>query len=189
MRMRLSASLTAAAAVVTVALAGPVRAQEHAPESVAASYLSAMQASDWTSMAGLMHPDALHQLREYLAPLFASTVPEAEAFRQQFLGVRTAAEAAALTDTTVFTNFVRALNARNPTAAQALGTARIEQIGHVIEGPDVAHVVYRATLDVEGMSVTNVGVMTLKRAGDGWGVLLTGDYSALATALRQALSG
>lgn len=189
MRMQHSARLAAAAVVVTVALAGQARAQENTPEAVAASYLSAMQASDWVSMAGLMHPEALHQLREYLDPLFASAVPEAEAFRQQFLGVRTVAEAAALSDTTVFTNFVRALNARDRTAAQALGSARIEQIGHVTEGPDVAHVVYRATLDVEGMSVTNVSVMTLKRAGDGWRVLLTGDYSALATALRQALGG
>jgi hypothetical protein len=189
MPIRLSARLTAAAAVVTVALAGPLRAQENTPEAVAANYLSAMQASDWTGMAKLMHPDALRQLRAFMAPLFAATVPEAEAFREQFLGVRTVAEATALSDTTVFTNFVRALNARNPTTAQALSEAIIEQIGHVTEGADVAHVVYRATLDVESMSVTNVQVLTLKLSSDGWRVLLTGDYSALATALRQALGG
>lgn len=177
------------AILALVALAGRVYAQDTTPEAVAARYLSAMQAGDWTGMAAVMHPDALQQLRELMDPLFTSTVPEAEAFRQQFLGVRTAAEAAALSDTTVFTNFVRGLNARNPPAAQALSEARIEQIGHVTEGTDVAHVVYRATLDVEGMSVTNVSVMTLKRSGDGWGVLLTGDYSSLATALRQALGG
>ena len=175
--------------LLLVVLTGPGRAQEIGPEPVAASYLSAMQAGDWAGMAKLMHPDALHQLREFMAPLFASGIPEAEEFRQQFLGVRTAAEAAALSDTTVFTNFVRALNARNPVATQALREAIIEQIGHVTEGPDIAHVVYRATLDVEGMSVTNVSVLPLKRSGDLWRVLLTGDYSALATALRQALGG
>ena len=187
--MRLPAGLTVTVAVAMVALVPGVRAQESTPEAVAASYLSAMQAADWAGMAKLMHPDALHQLREFLAPLFASAVPEADAFRQQFLGVRTASEAAALSATTVFANFVRALNARDPTAAQALSEAIIHQIGHVTEDTDVAHVVYRATLDLEGLMVTNVNVLTLKRSGDAWRVLLTGDYSALATALRQALGG
>ncbi len=187
MRMRLPRGPAVAVVAALCALAPRASSQEVTPETVAAGYLTAMQAADWAGMAKLMHPDALRQLREYLSPLFASAVPEADAFRQQFLGVRTAAEATALSDTTVFANFVRALNARDPAAARAISEATIQQIGHVPDGVDIAHVVYRATLDVEGMTISNVNVLTVKRWERGWRVLLTGDYSALATVLRRAL--
>jgi len=176
-------------AILLLPLAGPAEAQESTPEATASAYMQAVRAGNWAGMAKLMHPEALNQLRTLMQPLFASNAPEADDFRQRFLGVRTAREAAALSDTTVFANFVRSLNEQNPTAAQALQAATIEEIGHVSEGPDVAHVVYRATLDVEGMTISNVNVLTVKRSGDDWRVLLTGDYSALATALRQALGG
>jgi hypothetical protein len=167
----------------------PLTTQDSTPESTATAYMQAVQHGRWADMASLMHPEALTQLRTLMEPLFSSKAPEADDFRQQFLGVRTVREAAALSDTTVFANFVRAINDRNPTAAEALRAATIDVIGHVGEGPDVAYVVYRATLDVEGMTISNVNVLTVKRWGDGWRVLLSGDYSALATALRQALGG
>ena len=68
--LRLSAA-TVALALLTV-LATPLATQQatETPEQVAARYLHALSVQQWDSMAFLMHPYALHQLRDALAPLF-----------------------------------------------------------------------------------------------------------------------
>ena len=174
------------ALVVLVAM--PVAAQQETPEDVAMQYLALMRSRDWTGIARLTHPEAMVELRSLLDPLFTSTRPEADDFRLQLLGVRTAAEAQALSDTTTFINFLDAMGERVPAIDDVMRRATVEPIGHVARG-DTAYVVYRTTITIENMPVSTLSVLPLLRAGDAWRGLLSGDFSSLATALRQALGG
>lgn len=167
----------------------PLPAQAEPPEVVAVRYFEAMRSEDAAALARVTHPDALAELRRLLAPLFESELPEADEFRQRLLGVRTAAEARALSDTTVFANFIRALGSQLPVFAQALRSSSMEPVGHVMEGPDTAHVVYRVKVPLEGITVERIAVLSLGRYGDTWGALLSGDYSELARVLRETLGG
>lgn len=179
--------ITLVAALVVFA-AVPAVAQQELPEDVATEYLALMRARDWAGIARLTHPDAMAELRSLLDPLFTSTRPEADDFRLQLLGVRTVAEAQALSDTTTFINFLDAMGERVPAIDDVMRRATVEPIGHVARG-DTAYVVYRTTITVEGMPVSTLSVLPLLRAGAVWRGLLSGDFTSLATALRQALGG
>jgi hypothetical protein len=171
---------------IAIGTSAGAHAQTTTPEEVTRQYLDAMRQREWSEIARLTHPDAIAELRSLLEPLFVSALPEADDFRQEFLGVRTPTEAQALSDATVFINFVRLMSGRVPALDDALRTAVIDPIGHVLRG-DTAFVVFRSTTTVEGMPVSNLAVLSLRRAGDTWRGLLTGDFSSLATALRHAL--
>jgi len=174
-------------AIVVLAVV-PATAQQEPPEDVAMQYLALMRERDWAGIARLTHPDAMAELRYLLDPLFTSTRPEADDFRLQLLGIRTATEAQALSDTTAFINFLEAMGERVPAIDDVLRRAVVEPIGHLMRG-DTAFVVYRSTITVETMPVSTLAVLPLLRAGATWRGLLTGDFSSLATALRQALGG
>jgi hypothetical protein len=163
-------------------------AQAETPESVTLDYLDAMRRRDWNDIARLTHPDAFGELRALLQPLFESSLPEADDFRQQFLGVRTLGEAQALTDTTVFINFLRFVGERVPALEDESRRAVTEPVGHFVHA-DTAYVVYRSTTTMQGMPISTLSVFSLRQVGDTWRGLLTGDFTALATALRQALGG
>jgi hypothetical protein len=178
----------AAPAILGVGIPVGLAAQAETPEAVTQNYLDAMRRRDWKEIATLTHPDAFIELRQLLHPLFESSLPEADDFRQEFLGVRTVDEAKALTDTTVFINFLRLMGERLPPIEDGLRRAVIEPIGHVARG-DTAYVVYRSTTTVQAMPVSTLSVFSLRAVGDTWRAQLTADFTSLATALRQALGG
>jgi hypothetical protein len=185
LRLMLRMSLT----VIAVAWPASLAAQAETPEDVARQYFVAMRSEDAAALARVTHPAALAELRDLLAPLFASTLPEADEFRQRLLGVRTVPEARALSDTTVFANFIRALGGQLPIFTEALRSSSMEPVGHVIEGSDTAHVVYRVMIPLEGITLERMAVLSLGRQGETWRALLSGDYSELARVLRETLGG
>lgn len=75
----------------------------------------------------------------------------------------------------------------NPEVSSALATSKSQILGHVLEGPDTAHVVYRMTAKTQGITVTKVAVMPVKKVGASWGGLLTGDVEGMAAALSRAI--
>jgi hypothetical protein len=50
-------------------------------------------------------------------------------------------------------------------------------------------VVYRVTVEIEDLTVRRITVLSLRRHGETWRGLLTGDYSELAAVLRATLGG
>ncbi len=80
---------------------------------------------------------------------------------------------------TLFVQFLGAIQKAAPMMQQVLASSTNEIIGHVDEGENQTHVVYRATMTTAGAEVTKVDVLTLKRDGEQWGVMLTGDIERL----------
>jgi hypothetical protein len=75
----------------------------------------------------------------------------------------------------------------SPEFQSILGAAETDMLGHVSEGPDLAHVVYRMRLTVEGVAITKLDVMSLRRAGSEWRGLLKGDIEGMAEAIRRQM--
>jgi hypothetical protein len=157
------------------------------PEAVGRQYAQAMRAGDWSKAAGLMHPEALRKLRALMAPI-AEADSSGEVARTLFQ-VQSARELATLSDAELFTRLFAFLMTRSPELKESLGGADMTMIGHVAEGPDVVHVVYRFRMPVRGITVEKIETMSMRRNGESWRVLLTGDIEGLAAALRARAGG
>ena len=156
------------------------------PEHVAERYVRALKAQQWDSMAYLMHPLALRQLRELLTPLFES--PKLGAARAELMGDSSLSDVRALSDTAVFSLFMSHLMRSQAQVMEFMRTARVAFLGHVAEGPDTVHVVYRMTIEDTAFAVSKMDIISLQRLGDSWRALLTADLRPLAAMLRREAS-
>ena len=164
-------------------------AQSATPEATALAYFAALSANKLDAMSGMMHPEALAGFRSTLLPVIELADKRdggASDVLQMFDGVTTVAQLRKLDDVKFFTAFYAGLTTLQPQIVEMLRDAEIEALGHVMEGSDVAHVVYRMTLNT-GMSITRTEVISMRRRPGGWGVLLTGEVEQMAEGLRQAL--
>ena len=187
MAVVLLTALTARApqAQATPAQTGPAQAQTvETPEQVTERFVAAMRAADWNGMASLMHQNALKEMRQLLSGVFEA--PNAGQIRQQLLGVTTVQQAQALSDTTVFASLMR-MTTQDADVAELLRSAKVQVLGHVNEGADTVHVVYRMAMTINGIPITKMDVMSLARSPVGWRGLLKGDVTALAAGIRAAM--
>ncbi len=172
-------------AQATPAQTGPAQAQTaETPEQVTERFVAAMRAADWNGMASLMHQNALKEMRQLLAGVFEA--PNAGQMRQQLLGVTTVQQAQALSDTAVFASLMR-MTTQDADVAELLRSAKVQVLGHVNEGADTVHVVYRMAMTINGIPITKMDVMSLARSPVGWRGLLKGDVTALAAGIRAAM--
>jgi len=173
--------------VVLLAVA-PLHAQARSlatPEAAATAFTTALRTQQYADAAAIMHPAALARFREIFLPL-ASHENGAD-LRQQMFGASTVEELNALDDAALFERFLRSLMTLSPEFQSIMGAAETEMLGHVTEPPDLAHVVYRMRLTVEGMAITKLDVMSLRRAGSEWRALLKGDIEGMAEAIRRQI--
>lgn len=165
-----------------------VQAQQPSPrpddplETVVERYVAATKAGDWAATSAWMHPEALARFREMMVPVFLAD--ESGQVARMFLGTADPAAVEKLDDRQVFEQFFRATITAVPQFAEALAGAEMTVIGNVAEGPDVVHVVYRAKASMQGISIEQVQTMALKRYGDTWRLMLTGQVEGMAAALR-----
>jgi len=166
------------------AAASPSVADTESAQQVTMRFVDAMRANDWKTVSALMHPAALRQMREFFSVLLEA--PNADPIRRELLGVSSAAEAKALSDTAMFESLLR-LSAKSPEMADAFRSAEVQILGQINEGPDTAHVVYRMQFTLEGTPVSTMDVFSLARSPAGWRGLLKGDMAAFAAAIRAAV--
>ena len=181
---RLSPAPVLALAALTL-MPAPAAAQTagESPEHVATRYINALRTQQWDSMALLMHPVALHQLREVLAPLFEA--PSLDDAREHLLGVRSLSGAKALSDNGVFVALMSHGVGSQAQLMEFMRKASVQIIGHVPEGRDTVHVVYRMTFEDGTAAVAKMDVFSMQRLGDTWRGLLSIDLRMLGAMLRR----
>ena len=160
------------------------------PESVVQGYLETMKAGQFVKMAELMHPEALEKFRAMMLSIVDETkTSEEDNPLRLFRGVKDVAALKKLSPAEFFAAFFGGLMDLSPAMKDALGSGSMGMtpIGSVPEG-DVLHVVCRTTAGVEGVNITKMEVISLKRAGGNWRVLLSGEMEGIAQALRAAAS-
>lgn len=177
----------ALAAILPLALTTLCHAQQpvrETPEQVAQRYTQAIRRGDYLTAASLMDPQALHEIRTSLAE-----VPDGVSgdVWQRFLGVRSKGELFAISDTALYALFIRTRLERDSTLISAFRTSRITVLGHILEGRDTAHVLYRSTIVLSGVPLSTVNVVSLSRTRTGWRCVLQADMSAFMSAMVQAL--
>ena len=168
-------------AETTVSAAG-----DGGPEETALAFTAAMRSRDWNRLSSLMHSDALSEFRGMLQPVIE--LPEAGEFRRALFGNRDPAAIDALPDAEFFERFIGAMFSQAPALADMLDNADMQVIGRVMEG-ETAHVVSRLEMSLEGIDVSKMEVMSLKRENNEWRALLTGEVSEIAAALRASAQG
>jgi hypothetical protein len=179
-------ALLAAALVV---LASRASAQA-TPEDVARRYYETFRSSDWAANAAMMHPEALAQFKGIFTQLAdLADADSSVADLQQMFGVQTGAELKALPDAQLYSRFLSNILGQQEELRQILASSSVEVLGHVPEGADKAHVVYRMTMGFLGSSMTQMQVMSLQKEGGQWKVLLTGDMQNIMGAITAGVAG
>jgi hypothetical protein len=166
-------------------VAEPAAAQMSAesPEAVAERYVSAMRTQKWSAMADLMHPEALAKFRTMFSGVVHS--PRAGPVREQLFGGATPARLDSLNDAQFYALVIAVAMSADPELQTAMDSARMEILGHVDEGSDISHVVFRMRLPVGPVTVAKLDVITFKRYRNTWLTLLRADLEIMAAALQQ----
>ena len=153
------------------------------PEALATQYIAAMRQADWNTVAALMHPRALASLRGLVNAM--AKKQGSEQFMTQVLG-GSAADVAKLSDQQLFARFIGGTLGANPDMAKVLGSAKGTVLGHVNEGTDTAHVLYRMRMSFNGVEMAKVDVLSAAKDGAGWRALLTADIENMITQMKAA---
>lgn len=177
-------ALCALIAVLLLPAGLGAQAATETPEEVVRQYTEAMRGGEWQTAARLMHPEALEQFRRMLLPAFETETPGRE-LRDQFFDGLPSSRIRHLSDTTFFERFFRGMMTLSPELLGVVQGSEVTMVGHVSEGQDIAHVVYRMQMKMDELTVTRLDVMSVKRHGPTWRALLTGSMEGLAAALGR----
>lgn len=168
-------------------LGGPVHASAQTveeltatPESTVATFLRSVRAIRWSAAAQLVSDETLARFGTVVTMMVDAD--ETGDVRHFLVGTDSAGHAA-LTAAEVFDRAIGALIDDMPGLMHALYDRDDEVLGHVAEGADTAHVVYRTTARISG-AVSEVKVMQLRRTGAGWRVQWSDELEVLDAALR-----
>jgi len=150
-----------------------------------------MSSLDWDEYAELMHPEALQDFKDLLVSVLEATGETDRATQMGlvsfFDGARDAEAVIALEPEELFAAFMRGVVSQSPQMREAFAGVDFEIIGTVYEGNDLAHVVYRMQMSLEGLDMTQVDVVSLRRSGTDWRMLLTGEFEGLAEQLKLTI--
>jgi hypothetical protein len=174
-------------AALALALA-PAIALAESPEEVARVGLDLVSKRDWPAYTHLMHPEALRSMKEMFRPIVeADTKGEAAQGLFGVAGVKgydAASDSAS--DSALFCSLMVNLMKIAPAMVEAVKNAEYTVIGSVPEGKDLVHVVYRVHTAAEEVQVTKVSAISLRRHGETWRFLLSGNMEGLVSALQKA---
>jgi hypothetical protein len=164
-----------------------------APEEVAHIYIRALADQQLNVVADTMHPGALERFKKILAEI-ADAIEAAPANRKPPEKMISAlfgesGFAAVKTDPArdVFVRFMTNLTTFLPQIREMTAGSEYQMLGHVEEG-NLAHVVFRATLRRGSAELTKMEVLSLKRDGESWKVLLTDDLANLVSGLGRQMT-
>jgi hypothetical protein len=142
-------------------------------------------------VADAMHPSALERFKVIIsrvADALAAAPPERKP-PAKLLSALFGDEGPAATKTLpardVFVRFMTNLTTFVPQIREMEAGSEYQVIGHLDEGANSTHVVFRATLRRGTAEVSKMAVLSLKREGDEWKVLLTDDLEALISGLTH----
>lgn len=158
------------------------------PEMIAKKQMDAMRAGDWKTFTACMHPKALAEFQASFLPLIEAA-PEGNT-RNELLntlfGGKSGAALKKMTRPVFFENFMQSFSTMNPMIKQGLAGAETEVIGHVDEGAEKTHVVFRMTISMGEMKVTKMDVASLQKDGSEWKAVLKGDMQAMIAGMLKA---
>lgn len=176
--------------IILAVPAAAVAQETGTPEAAARAYIKAMQQNQVDAFIAMMHPEALAQFKKMMLPLAQTAAKKGKEKELMvlFMGVKTAAQLEALPPAAVFKAFYKGLLHMMPHMAKILAGSQMKVLGHVNEGPDLAHVVYRAVMKMDKVNFQKLEVISLKKYHGKWMVMLSGNIQGIAAQLKQQMS-
>lgn len=197
-RLRLLTATVLLACLPMAAFAAPP-APDATPEQVAAEAYARMKAGDWEGAAETFDPKALASFRSMMQPLMDAMTGAAPA--KDDVSRRAAAAGAEMFLAILFSpatsmEEVKALSdaeylgrvMKNATGLSGVKLDDQQILGAVAEGPDTVHLVTRTRASAEGITVTEMEVITLNRTPAGWRLAMSGEMTGLAEALTEMMT-
>ncbi|MEX2467262.1 MAG: hypothetical protein WD995_10150 [Gemmatimonadota bacterium] len=177
----------ATAAFLSVPAATEARAQTlpeltASPDSAAVLFIRSVRSMRWSAAAQFMDPEPLSLFHDVVTMI---TEPDASGDLLEYLTGTDTPAYRDLDAPEVFDRALSALTSDMPGLSYSLQDRDDEILGHVTEGPDSAHVVYRTHARISG-ALPEVKVMQLRRGPAGWRVLWSDELDVLEAALRGA---
>ena len=184
-RIRIRAALTASMVLVLSLPSGASARQSIAeltatPQRAAELFLRSVRSIRWSAAAEFMDAEPLERFYETVTMI--SDADATGELRAWLVGVDSAA-LASLDPAVAFDRSIGTLIDDMPGLMHALYDRDDEILGHVGEGSELAHVVYRTTARISG-AVEEVKVMQLRRRDMGWRVVWSDELEVLDAALR-----
>jgi hypothetical protein len=175
----------------------PTRA-DAAIEKVAAASMAATARSDWKAYAELVHPESLQDYKNMWLPVLQATTKRGPEQQAELLSLFNKAKdlksVSGLTPKEFFVNSMKGLASQFKGAAALfpvpqVGSAAVDSriIGTVHDGADLAYVVVRTRIKYPGTDLTKVDVVTVKRSGKEWKIMLPDVVRVMADTFRRTL--
>lgn len=187
MRKKIVGLMIIAAMLLT---AGLVWAQAQAtPEAAVKAYMALLQKEKINEFVAVMHPDALADFKKMMMPVVKLAVAKKKEAKVMglFKGVKTAAQLEKMPPPQVFAAFYKGLLAVMPSLTQALAGSKMEVLGHVAEGKDLAHVVYRTTMSLGQVKAVKVDVVSCRLYKGKWMILLSSNLEGLSAQIKMQI--
>lgn len=181
-----------------IAIISVVAMTSHAgatPEEMIQQYFEAFKLGDMQHLASIMHDGELEKFKKTMLPVIESGVTSTnegvQSQRDVFLLKQITGRDAIETireesPRDFFVRFMKAVLKMNPTMTTTLSGATIQTLGFITEN-DMAHVVYRMSLDVMGAKMTQMNLMSVKQQGDEWRLMLTGEVEGMSKLLEMRI--
>lgn len=202
MMTRLFTAALLAAALITPATgaakkepkATPVSKATPAPvnaEEIVQAYVGSLRAGRYDEVGRLLDVEGCKRLQTQLVPVIKEShtaTPEAGLLKL-FDGIETVEGLEKLSPEEFVAAFFGGVTKLNPVFKETLSSMTAKVIGTVPEGDGVLHVVCRITNSNAGMNITKVSVISLKKNGGKWGVMLSSEIENMAEQVRRVLAG
>jgi hypothetical protein len=123
-------------------------------------------------------PESLEEFRTAVVATLddaAKRVGEARVL-QSFPGVKSVKALKALDAPKLFAGVVRRLGS-DPSMKKALAGTKIDVFGHINEGEDSAHVIYRSSMKQGESDIVRLNVATLRKSGESWNMTIPDEFA------------
>jgi hypothetical protein len=150
------------------------------PEATAILFLRSVRAIRWSAAAQFVHQRTLGRFRDVIG--YMVDTDSTGALRREFTGAERAAAFPTLPPDVVFTRAIGRMVDDMPGLMHSLFDHDDHVIGHVMEGTDTAHVVYRTLERLQGAQ-PEVRVIQMEHTPLGWRVLWSDELEVLYAAL------
>jgi hypothetical protein len=163
-------------------------------DKVVAASLEAARKMDWKGYAELLHPDSLQDYKRMWVPVFQAAAKKGPAERAELLSLFENATdlkaVIALKPKEFFVSSMKGMAAAFgplvPAPKKGPVHVDVKVLGTVREGRDLAHAVVRVRTKSEKTELTKVELITLKRSGPEWRLLLPDAVRGLAEHFRRS---
>lgn len=185
--MKTTPALLTAALILLSPLARAAQSQEE----ITLKQIYATKSANWDEFTACMHPKAMARFKDLMMPVAeqatAANTPDAKKILERVFGNQDLAKLKAATPPEFFRAFMANWAAKNPGFVEAMKGASVQVIGHLDEGADQSHIVYRLKMEAGGSDIVKLEIASMQKDGEEWRSQLSGELENLAASLLRQL--